>query len=142
MNNSNYMTLGEAAKATGKSKTTIGKYIKNGKLSVISKSENSYQIDPSELFRVFTPIDSQPYCKGGQSQTPKMNPDNPLKNSDLENEIEILKIKLEAEIKRADILEIEKNDWKKQAQTLLLNSPQKPVERDKKFLGIFPYKKR
>lgn len=49
------LTLGEAAKHTGMSKTTLSRAIKSGKLSVLSKQGNSYQIDPSELFRVFPP---------------------------------------------------------------------------------------
>jgi|TARA_R110000796_G_scaffold36347_1_gene92647 chromosome segregation ATPase len=48
-------SLSEAAKATGKNKTTIQRAIKSGKISA-SKGENgSYDIDPSELHRVFPP---------------------------------------------------------------------------------------
>lgn len=46
-------TLGEAAKATGKSKATISKAIKSGRISA-SKGENgTFAIDPSELHRVY-----------------------------------------------------------------------------------------
>lgn len=48
-------TLGQAAKHTGKSKPTISKAIKDGKLSA-SKVDGVYQIDPSELSRVFPAI--------------------------------------------------------------------------------------
>lgn len=136
MNTPHNMTLGEAAKATGKSKTTISKYIKNGKLSFLSKDKNGYQIDPSELFRVFPPSNS----KHGRSLTPKITGGTPENNTDLTAENEILKVKLEAERKRADNLQVERDDWKKQAQTLLLKSPEKPAERPKRFLGIFPTK--
>lgn len=47
------LTLGQAAKHTGLSKSTISRAISSGKLSVISKETGSYSIDPSELFRVF-----------------------------------------------------------------------------------------
>ena len=134
MNTNHNMTLGEAAKATGKSKTTISKYIKNGRLSFLSKDENGYQIEPSELFRVFPPVNS----KYGQSLTPEVTPITPENNSNLNTQLEILKVKLEAEKNRADNLQIERDDWKDQAQKLLLQAPQKTVGRPKRFLGIFP----
>jgi uncharacterized protein YqfA (UPF0365 family) len=45
-------TLGTAAKHVGKSKPTISKAIKDGKLSA-TKANGVYQIDPSELDRAF-----------------------------------------------------------------------------------------
>lgn len=53
MRNAMQYTLGEAAKATGKSKTTLHRAIKSGKISATKKENNSYSIDPSELHRVF-----------------------------------------------------------------------------------------
>jgi hypothetical protein len=141
MNTPHFMTLGEASKAVGKSKTTISKYIKNGKLSVVSKDDDSYKIDPSELFRVFPPVSSS-NSQNGQSLTHKITGFTLGDYSELKTQIEVMKIKLEAETKRADNLQIEKEDWKKQAQMLLLKSPektseQKETEPRKKFLGIF-----
>lgn len=46
-------TLGEAAKATGKAKTTIQRAIKSGRISASKSSSGAYDIDPSELHRVF-----------------------------------------------------------------------------------------
>src|SRR5262249_30867815 len=46
-------TLGEAAKATGNSKTTIHRAIKSGRVSAMRKDDGSYEIDPAELHRVF-----------------------------------------------------------------------------------------
>lgn len=48
-------TLGQAAKATGKSKSTISIAIKNGKISAAPQGNGSYLIDPSELHRVYPP---------------------------------------------------------------------------------------
>lgn len=132
MNNTSYMTLGQAAKAVGKSKPTISKYIKNGKLSIISKDESGYQIDPSELYRVF-PLSSKENSKHLQSLTPELIGDTRQNTPPLQMEIEILKVKLDAETKRANALETEKEDWKKQAQTLLLKSPEKPPYTRKGF---------
>ena len=123
------MTLGEAAKATGKSKTTISKYLHNGKLSYLGKDDSGYKIDPAELFRVFPPIDSN----RERSLTRNITGVTPENNTDYKAQIEILKVKLESEKNRADNLQIERDDWKEQAQKLLLQAPQKPVERPKGF---------
>lgn len=49
-------TLSEAATATGKNKATIQRAIKSGKISAPKGESGSYEIDPSELHRVFSPI--------------------------------------------------------------------------------------
>jgi hypothetical protein len=48
--------LAEAAAAAGKSKMTIHRAIKSGKLSASRRDDDSYDIDPSELHRVFPPV--------------------------------------------------------------------------------------
>jgi predicted site-specific integrase-resolvase len=49
-------TLSEAASATGKNKATIQRAIKSGKISAAKGESGSYEIDPSELHRVFPPV--------------------------------------------------------------------------------------
>ena len=46
-------SLAQAAKATGKSRPTIARAIKNGRLSASRADDGSYEIDPAELSRVF-----------------------------------------------------------------------------------------
>jgi hypothetical protein len=46
-------TLGEAAKAVHRSKSTLSKAIKSGRLSCMSREGGEYQIAASELFRAF-----------------------------------------------------------------------------------------
>ncbi len=52
-------SLSEAAKATGKNKTTIQRAIKSGKISASKGDGGSYEIDPSELHRIFPPTVAQ-----------------------------------------------------------------------------------
>lgn len=80
-------TLGEAAKATGKSKTTIAKSIKTGRVSASKKEDGSYLIDPSELHRVY-PMDSSPQSPSLQQDTPphsKVNTELSAKIRELES---------------------------------------------------------
>ncbi len=60
-------SLSEAAKATGKNKTTIQRAIKNGKISAAKGDSGSYEIEPSELHRVFPPITAQRDAQHQQS---------------------------------------------------------------------------
>ena len=46
-------TIGTAAKATGKAKSTISKAISSGMISATKNADGSYAIDPAELHRVF-----------------------------------------------------------------------------------------
>lgn len=53
-------TLGTAAKATGKAKSTILRAIKSGTISASKDAAGNYSIDPSELHRVFDATPTQP----------------------------------------------------------------------------------
>lgn len=71
MNTPHYLTLGEASKATGKSKTTIHNAVKKGKISGGQRGEGGqYQIDPAELFRVY------PMKQEAEQVNGKDNPQN------------------------------------------------------------------
>lgn len=48
-------TVGEAARATGKSKSTISRAIEAGRISAERCEDRSYRIEPVELHRVFPP---------------------------------------------------------------------------------------
>nr|WP_162623895.1 hypothetical protein [Paracoccus saliphilus] len=113
-------TLGDAAKAAGKSKTTIHRAIKTGKISASKADDGSYSIDPAELHRVF-PSPSQEVLRV------------PLLRNDMEhhsNALETLRIQLEMHEKErererallqetiADLRE-DRDKWRQQATSLL-----------------------
>jgi excisionase family DNA binding protein len=101
-------TLGTAAKHVGKSKPTISKAIKDGKLSA-TKVNGVYQIDPSELHRVYPPT-----VQSERSETPV--------NTGLSSEIIILQVKLEAAERRISDLETDRDAWRSQSQRLLTSN--------------------
>lgn len=53
------LTLLEAATRTEKTKPTILKAIKRGRLSARKDDKGQWQIDPAELFRVYPPVNDQ-----------------------------------------------------------------------------------
>ena len=90
-------TLSEAATATGKNKATIQRAIKSGKISAPKGPSGSYQIDPSELHRVFPPVPQRVAQHLAAStrydaQHSKMQPDfNALQRiADLEKELAVM----------------------------------------------------
>jgi len=130
MRNAMQYTLGEAAKATGKSKTTLHRAIKSGKISATRQDDNSYSIDPSELHRVFPLV------------TPEHTPEQ-LRRNDAEHQsgtAETLRLQLEA-IERerqlmqetiADLRE-DRDHWRQQATSLL--EDKRPKGFIKRLLG-------
>ena len=80
-------TLGEAAKATGKSKATISKAIKSGRVSARKDETGTFHIDPSELHRVYPPTVSSEH-----KETSTNTPDK----ADIDGTIRELQARLEA----------------------------------------------
>lgn len=110
-------TLGEAAKATGKSKATISKAIKNGRISAQKDETGTFQIDPSELHRVY-----QPTVYSERNTTPE----NTQESTDTNGVVRELQARLEAANERisdkeaviADLRE-DRDRWRQQATALL-----------------------
>ena len=110
-------TLGEAAKATGKSKATISKAIKSGRISAEKGDTGAFKIDPSELHRVY-PIT----VEDKRFETPKET----VVNGEDSGLIRELQARLEATQERladkeaviADLRE-DRDRWRQQATTLL-----------------------
>ena len=131
-------TLGTAAKATGKSRTSILRAIEKGKISAKKDDHGRWNIDPSELHRVYPPEQKSNSTNNSAAVT--------VANSDLLLEITTLKAKLEAANERDRLkneviedLRQERDDWKQQATALLTDqrekSSQRNVERFRERLG-------
>ena len=113
-------TLGTAAKATGKSKTTIQRAIQKGKISASKGSNGSYAIDPAELHRVFPRIEDETVTQPVQVDTTRPQNETP----ELRAKIEGLEAMLAREREALDELRKDRDAWKQQA-TALLSAPQK-----------------
>jgi hypothetical protein len=117
-------TLGEAAKATGRSKATISKAIKSGRISAIKGETGAFSIDPSELHRVYPPTVSYEH---------KETPVNTRENPDISGTIKELQARLEAAQERisdknsviTDLRE-DRDRWRQQATALLAD--QRPAK--------------
>jgi hypothetical protein len=83
-------TLGQAAKATGKSKSTLQVAIKKGRISATQDDLGQYQIDPAELHRVYPP-----HSLTDRQTEPKSEQDKTHPNAEKIAEITGLKARLE-----------------------------------------------
>jgi len=113
-------TLNDAAKATGKSKTTIHRALKSGKVSATKMDSGAYAIEPAELHRVFPPVPTE------------RNAERSIRNEEEHprNDLGTLRIRLEFTEKErererqqleetiADLRE-DRDRWRQQATALL-----------------------
>lgn len=83
-------TLGQAAKATGLSKSWISKAISKGRLSAQRSENGQFQIDPAELFRVFPPATIE-NVDGERMETGENSKDYSLFSLKVEHLRELLK---------------------------------------------------
>jgi len=112
-------TLGTAAKATGKSKTTIQRAISKGLISAIKQTNGRYSIDPSELHRVFPAMSSDTVAQPSQVDTTRLPDETPL-----QVKVEALEAMLEREREALSEMRSDRDAWKQQA-TALLGAPEK-----------------
>ena len=109
------LSLSQAAKLTGKSKSTINRAIKTGKISAARHEDGSYSIDPAELSRAFN-----------------MEPPEGVKRRDAEPDetrllerIEALETMLSREREMSADLKEDRDRWRQQATALLTD--QRPI---------------
>ncbi len=103
------LSLGEAARHAGVSKTTIHRSIKSGRLSAQRNDDGSYSIDPAEVFRVFPASKRSETVTTEQTVTPS------------EPGISALEVALLRE--RVEELKADRDSWRAQAERLALNPP-------------------
>lgn len=110
------LSLSQAAKLTNKSKSTINRAIKTGKISATRHDDGSYSIDPAELSRVFN-----------------MGPEGSAKRHDAEPDgtrllerIEALEAMLSREREISADLKEDRDRWRQQASALLIDQRPAP----------------
>lgn len=120
------MSLNQAAKTCGRAKSTILDAIKSGRLSAPKDSKGRYEIDASELHRVF-PFEATKHIGPGtdRTQEPIPTPTEEHQNTKgLEREVELLREMLEKSETNAD-------HWRKMAER------QQVLLEDKRPKGFF-----
>lgn len=104
------VSVREAVKHYQVSRPTLMKHLKEGKLSANKDGQGTWEIDQSELTRVYKPRKTNDHVD--QLNFPTLN--NPTNS----NENSLLQVKLDAAMETIERLEADKADWKQQAQSL------------------------
>lgn len=94
------ISLREAVKHFDVSRPTLQKALKSGKISGVQDGQGHWTIDPSELARVY-----RARADKSQDLPEKVSDDFPIKNTNLESEVEALKERLSAAEQRAAVAE-------------------------------------
>src|SRR3954469_7253973 len=116
-------TLGEAANAAGKAKSTIFKACKDGLISFTRDGRGRFLIEPVELHRVFPPSGVERPTERAAEQPPTTAQTDTdalkavIERDFLKREVEQLRTLL-------DDMKAERDRWSAQAQRLALAPPQ------------------
>jgi hypothetical protein len=126
-------SLGQAAKAAGISKTSLHRAIQKGRVSAAKNDNGSYEIEPSELHRVYPPVADEERSDNpdlGQDGTPE----TAIQTEVLRREVQLLRERIgdkEAVItdlkERLDQSEQERRDKDRQLTALLTDQSRKPA---------------
>ena len=124
------ISMGRAAHMTGKSKATISRAIRSGKLSASPNGSGGYKIDPAELARVFAIRDPDAGTGDGamkRSATPATPPVEPSdvalreQVAALQAQLDLMRERLdetrEQMRERVDELREQRDGWQEQART-------------------------
>ena len=115
-----FLTLSQAAKAISKSKSTLNRAIKSGRLSAFRNEDGTFSIDPSELARAFP--------QNALERAPMVHHEPILERSGTEdsNKVAMLEQLLERErealVREREVsadLKEDRDRWRQQATALL-----------------------
>lgn len=133
------LTLGQAAKEVGRSKTALTNAIRSGRLSATKLEGGSYSIDPSELFRVYSPVDTSTDSKPAHTSTHYIDTTGHIENRLLRDLIEQVKSERDDLRKRLNDTEVSRQRMELELQrlTLLLTHQTTPKTQTKKINVLF-----
>lgn len=123
MENSTFFTIGQAAKETGKAKSTIKKSIDSGELSVSEKTSRGFKINAAELFRVFPKKTEERSENEPKEQTE--TPEYRIENSILKAKLELAEQRYDDAHRTIEDLRTDRDAWKHQATALIEDKSEK-----------------
>jgi Ca2+-binding EF-hand superfamily protein len=103
------ISISEAARLTGKNRTTLHRHIKSGKLSKFLDNDNAPLLDTSELMRVY-PTFKAPVAVQQVAGVLQSNSKQQLATGDATAEIELLKLKLQHAEEKIAIEEVRRHE--------------------------------
>ena len=122
------LTLGQAAKEVGKSKTALTNAINSGRMSATKLESGQYSIDPAELFRVYSPVDRQLDSKGVRHSTQEIDANSPIEANLLRDLVDQIKSERDDLRRRLDEAESSRQRMESELTrlTLLITNQSEP----------------
>lgn len=122
------LTIGEAAQQTGKSKSTLSRAIKQGKISASRNDDGSFSIEPAELFRVYkraydATAETAKNTKNDAPRNPIATPEKDIEIATLRAELHAARDKIDDLKRQADEIREDRDQWRQQANRLLAAPP-------------------
>jgi excisionase family DNA binding protein len=123
------LSLREAAREVGMSKSTILRAVKAGRLSAARTEDGGYSIEPAELFRVYPPenramrLERSGGRGAGQGATASAMEEIRIRAAVLEAELNLMKDVLAGERRRSEEIREDRERWHTQAERLALIAP-------------------
>jgi len=121
-------SLTDAAKAVGRTRQALQMAIKKGTISAQKNALGQWEIDASELHRVYQPVKS---AGGGDGQNFH------VLDSEKDAQIRELRAKLESVERLAEVLQQERDDWKQQADEWRMQAKALPASSDPPRRGFW-----
>jgi hypothetical protein len=108
------MSLRNAAKEAGVSKSTILRAVQSGRLSAARTDDGGYDIDPAELFRVYPPQPAQ--RPGADAEGQGTPPSETTATATLEAQLEGLREIIRRADAQAEELREDRDRWRSMAE--------------------------
>jgi excisionase family DNA binding protein len=123
------LTIGEAAQQTGKSKSTLSRAIKQGKISASRNDDGSFSIAESELFRVYkrvwsATVEAAKNTKNDADATLSATQEKDIEIATLRAELHAAREKIDDLKQMAEDIREDRDNWRQQANRLLAAPPQ------------------
>lgn len=135
-----YLSLSQASKETGKSKSVIFKAIQNGTLSYVEKTTAGYKLDRDEVFLLFHENAFNAPTRE-RSRTITENDKNDLtgrENDFLKRENDLLRQQIEQLSSQVNREKENADNWRNQATMLLTHQPEPSKPQDSRlWLKLF-----
>jgi len=129
------LSAGEAAKLVGKSVPTITRAIKSGKLSATPRKPRGWDIEPSELFRVFPAVTAETNDKSN-----KLERETAINDSVLQAKLEVMEQRFDdAQATIEDLrtrLDTESAERRQLTAQLTDQRQSAPEPRKRRFFGL------
>lgn len=128
-------SLSEAAKAVGRTKPALLNAIQKGRISAKKNDLGQWEIDPSELHRVYRPVSQE--TRDAERSLPELIEEKEAKIKELRTRLEAAE-ELKREVQaRNEELRRERDDWKQQADEWRMQAKALPAGGDSPRRGFW-----